>query len=82
MKKHHLDRRIADIVLKADEFKADELLDTKTVARWLGVSPQWLEIGRGKGWGPPFVKLSKNMVRYRREDVVRWLVERIKTPAA
>ena len=48
-------------------------MPTVRVAVWLGVSPEWLEIGRSKGWGPPFIRLSPRRVRYRRGDVKRWL---------
>src|SRR5262249_2249561 len=53
-----------------------DLMATVRVAVWLGVSPEWLEIGRSKGWGPPFLRLSPRRVRYRRGDVKKWLQER------
>jgi hypothetical protein len=39
----------------------------------LGLSPQWCEIGRSKGWGPVFVRIGPRRIRYRRGDVVAWL---------
>jgi predicted DNA-binding transcriptional regulator AlpA len=74
-RQHHLDRRAADLA-EALDGPPDDLLKTRFVADWLGVSEQWLEIGRGKNYGPPFVRLSPRRVRYRREDVLAWLKSR------
>jgi hypothetical protein len=53
-KKHHLDRRAAGIA-EAAVGNADDLLTTGAVASWLGCSPQWLEIGRCRGYAPAAV---------------------------
>lgn len=74
--KHHLDRRAEAIVERGNEGDADDLLSTAQVAAWLGVSLQFLEIGRHRGYGPKFVRLSPRRVRYRRSDVLTWLKER------
>ena len=73
--KHHIDRR-ADRILGADIGADDELLSTRAVADWLGVSTQWVEIGRSKNYGPPFRKISARCIRYHRGDVLKWLKER------
>jgi hypothetical protein len=74
--KHHLDKRAGDLIA-AGGGDTDDLLTTKQVATWLGVSVQWLEIGRSKGYGPPFVRLAKKRgVRYKRSTVLKWLAER------
>lgn len=57
----------------------DELLCTKELAKRLSVSTQWLEIGRVHGYGPPFIKMSPRMVRYRISDVRKWLNARSRT---
>jgi predicted DNA-binding transcriptional regulator AlpA len=75
-RRHHLDRRADDIAESAADKSPDDLLTTVATAEWLGVSHQWLEIGRSKGWGPPFVRLSTRRVRYHRADVLGWLSER------
>ena len=52
-RRHNLDKhadQIADQHSAADD---DELLDTLATASWLGVSTQFLEIGRVEGYGPP-----------------------------
>lgn len=74
---HHLDRRAVQLATSTDAAgPADDLLTTAAVAAWLGVSLQFLEIGRNRGYGPKFVRLTPRMIRYRRGDVVAWLRER------
>ena len=76
---HHLDRH-ANLIVAADIGADDELLSTEAVARWLGVSTQFLEIGRHKGYGPKFKKISTRCVRYSRGDVLKWLRSRTHAP--
>ena len=69
----HLDRRAAQIAaveqLVADEpITDDDLLTQSEVAEWLSVSKEWLEAGRSKGYGPPYHKVTNNMIRYRRAE--------------
>jgi hypothetical protein len=73
--RHLLDRR-ADQIAEFGIGDADDLLSTIDVARWLGVSHQWLEIGRSSGYGPPYIRVAARRVRYRRADVLAWLKER------
>jgi predicted DNA-binding transcriptional regulator AlpA len=76
-KTHHLDRRAAAIAAVGATLGADDdLIDTRALAAWLGLSRQWCEIGRSKGYGPPFVKIAPSRVRYRRGDVLKWLESR------
>ncbi len=74
-KRHNLDRRATDIAA-AGPGDDDELLTTGQMAAWFGVSTQWLEIGRSKRWGPPFIRLGPRRVRYPRGPARQWLVER------
>jgi predicted DNA-binding transcriptional regulator AlpA len=76
--RHHLDRRALALIEEATLRSDDELIATPNLAQWLGVSIEWLEIGRskGKGWGPPYVKLSPRHVRYQVGAVKKWLAER------
>jgi predicted DNA-binding transcriptional regulator AlpA len=76
-RKFHLDKR-ADAIAAApgDE---DEMMTTPETAAWLGVSVQWLDIGRHEGYGPPFQKLGPHMVRYHRGRVRKWLLARTRT---
>ena len=73
--RHHLDRR-ADEIIEHGEGDDDELLSTSDVAEWLQLSVQWVEIGRHRGYGPKFIRLSPRRVRYRRGDVRDWLRQR------
>ena len=70
--RHNLDRRARK--LAAEDSK--DVLSTKELAEWLGVSEQWLEIGRGKNYGPKFKVYGPRMIRYLRSDVLAWLEER------
>ena len=74
-RKHHLDRR-ADKLIAAGAGDPNELLATKQVAAWLDVSEQWLEIGRHKGYGPPYIRLTPRMIRYKRGGVLKYLEKR------
>ncbi len=58
------------------DFHPEELVNTKELAAWLGVSVQFLEIGRTRGYGPKFVRITEKLVRYRVADVVEWLKAR------
>lgn len=60
-----------------DSKTGDGLLTTQEAGQLLGISPRTLEGYRRKGGGPQFVALSRNVVRYRRADLVAWLEGRI-----
>ena len=56
-----------------------EYMDTETAATYLGMSKAYLEIGRCKGYGPSFVKVTpgrNGAVRYRRGALDQFMVER------
>ena len=75
-RQHHLDRH-AGAIIAAASGDDDDLLTTAAVAALFHVSKQWLEIGRSSGrYGPPFVRLAPQVVRYRRGDLKAWLAER------
>ena len=48
------------------------LMDTKTLAKVLALTPAWAEHARWKGTGPNFIRVG-GAVRYRRDDVLQWL---------
>ena len=73
-RKFHLDKRIDSIVDAPGG--DDDLLTAAEVAAWLGVSVQWVDIGRSEGYGPPFQKLGDRLVRYHRAKVKAWLLAR------
>jgi predicted DNA-binding transcriptional regulator AlpA len=73
----HIDRRAARLLEDpVSEGSDDEILDTRQLAEWLGVSVQWAEIARLKGTGPRFVSISPRRIGYRRGDVRAWLRKR------
>ena len=72
---HRLDRRATDLI-NASSGPADDLLSTREVADWLGMSILWLEVGRMRGYGPRFVRIGTRRIRYRRADVLAWLKSR------
>lgn len=67
------DRLAAEIAAGGDP---DELLSDSQLAELSGMSIQWFQIGRVKGYAPPFIRLSPRRVRTRRADYVRWLEQR------
>ena len=73
----HLDRRAhkiaAEIAAAGDE---DQLLSTSETSEILDVSTAWLDIGRTKGYGPPYVVLGPRRVRYRRGCLREWCLSR------
>ena len=75
--RHHLDRRAAEIAEKGRHRDPTDLLTTQEEAAWLGVSTQWLEIGRAKSYGPPFERLGPRHIRYRVSRTIKWLDERV-----
>jgi predicted DNA-binding transcriptional regulator AlpA len=75
-RKHHIDRRAGTVIDASDGDDDDELLDTRQIADWLGVSTQWLEIGRVRGYGPTYIRVAPRTVRYKRSDVLAWLETR------
>jgi excisionase family DNA binding protein len=52
-------------------------LTTEDVAQITGLSPETLAQWRSQRRGIPFIKISRNVVRYRQADLDAWLSERI-----
>jgi hypothetical protein len=73
----HIDKRIDQVLDAPDsEGGADDMMTTRAVAAWLGVSVAWLEIHRGRDDGIPYHQYTNRMVAYRRRDVLDWLDSR------
>jgi excisionase family DNA binding protein len=53
------------------------LLNTEDAAKRLSISRSTLEKLRVTGGGPPYLKLGRS-VRYRAEDISRWLLDRVR----
>lgn len=71
-----IDKTAESAITKAPEGDDDTLLNTAATAIWLDVSTQWLELGRCKGYGPRFVKVTSRLVRYRKGDIISYLRKR------
>ena len=61
----------------AAEVAATLLLRTADVAQITGLSTETLAQWRSQKKGIPYVKISRNCVRYRQSDLDGWLAERI-----
>ena len=61
-----------------DETVSDTLMTTDQLARMLGVDPSSVRRWRTSTpvQGPPFIRMSDRVVKYRRADVDRWLDSR------
>ena len=55
------------------------LLTTKQAAQQLGVSDGTLRRWRSERFGPTYVQQSPRNVRYRMEDLQRWVTDRVRT---
>jgi hypothetical protein len=53
-----------------------ELLTREQFAEFMGVHPVTADKWHRRRVGPPRIKFTGKMIRYRREAVLRWLVER------
>lgn len=63
----------------------DELLSRDDIERETrgGITRRWLELAAHRGEGPPMLKISRRMVRYRRRDFNDWLeAQRVAQPEA
>ena len=56
---------------------APKLLTPAEFAKIASVSVETLAQWRSQKRGPPYVKISRNCVRYRQSDLDGWLMERI-----
>ena len=53
------------------------LLAPAAAAAWLQVTPKVLERWRTSGGGPPFVRLSRKIIRYRISDLTAFVDSRV-----
>ena len=67
---------------QGDVGNVEPLLEAAEVAHWLGVSPETLRGWRLRRTGPPFVRLTRKVVRYRRSDVETWIATSVKPEVA
>lgn len=58
------------------ETAAVEFIDDRRVATLLDVKPGTVRSWRQRGGGPPFHRVGRRLVRYRRSEVVAWAASR------
>ena len=56
---------------------APEYLTTTEAACYLSMSRQWFEIGRLRGYGPPYVKIGR-AVRYKKSTLDDFMAARVR----
>lgn len=66
-------------VARRAQQSASALLSRDDVEREYNLSRRWLELAALNGGGPPMVRLSRRMVRYRRDALEAWLDSRTVT---
>jgi predicted DNA-binding transcriptional regulator AlpA len=59
------------------EAKSERLLTPEDISEITGLSVETLAQWRSQKRGIPYVKISRNCVRYRQSDLDGWVVERI-----
>jgi predicted DNA-binding transcriptional regulator AlpA len=55
----------------------ERLLTPQELSERLNIEQTLLERQRCNGEGPPYVRISPRVIRYRPEDVSRWLASRV-----
>lgn len=53
------------------------LASRQEVADEYGLTVRYLELAAHRGEGPPMIRISRRMVRYRRDDIEAWLAARV-----
>jgi len=56
------------------------LITTREVARLLAIAPDTLRQWRSRGYGPPYVSVSRGAVRYDPAAIAAWLASRTARP--
>lgn len=62
-----------------DARHGDHLLSRDDIEDQYRLTRRWLELAALRGDGPPFVKISSRLVRYRRSDFESWLAKHERT---
>ena len=70
-----LDRRANELIQKFEGMSRDWWA-TRDLANDLNTSISFVEKGRSQGYGPKFVRLGPRCIRYYKDEVIAWLIER------
>lgn len=58
-----------------------DLLDIEQTAELLKVTPQTLATWRARRVGPPYVKMVRHLIRYRKADLETWIASQVQGAA-
>lgn len=58
-----------------DDRRGDHLLSRDDIETEYRLTRRWLELAALRGDGPPYLRISRRLVRYRRADFERWLAD-------
>ena len=70
-------KKIMDKEIAKPFLNQDTLLSTEELAQRTGFTTRFWEARRISGDTPPFIRLGRRAIRYRLEDVDKWLRERL-----
>ena len=57
--------------------RPDTLLTERQAARMLAVTTRALQAWRYRGGGPPFIRISSRLIRYRQCDLHEWIASKM-----
>ena len=60
----------------------NQLLSRDEIQQEYNIPRRWLELAALSGGGPPFVRISRRMVRYQRGVLERWIADRTRMSTA
>jgi len=66
------DDLISEVRTALDDERFPPIMTTQQVARLLDLSTEWLFNARKARTGPPFIQISRQTVRYDRDDILAW----------
>lgn len=64
------------------DHRIPDLVSAETIEQWIGFEPGFMRKLRRSGHGPPFIRATKSLYVYRREDVDAWIVSIRVNPSA
>jgi hypothetical protein len=74
--RYHLDRRADEIAAQGGDGSGDDLLTTKQLAAWFGVTESWVKRAKARGVGVTPIYVTPHCVRYKRSDALKFLADR------
>jgi len=59
-----------------EDFKAEDFVDTKTLAKLLDVTPDWLNHNRNSDNPIPYFRIKRRRIIYNKKAVIAWIGRR------